>query len=162
MVLVKPRPAYNKLADRDFFEPDQGTLRFLARFRYGLRKFLRFSEQAARDCGITPQQHQLMLGIAGYTTRHEATISELAEFLQERHNSVVELVERAVRRGLVQKVRDSHDRRYIVVSLTPRGKTVLSKLARLHKEEILRLQAGLLKPAGLGRSRHAVSKALAR
>ncbi len=64
------------------------------RFRYALRKFLRFSEDAAKQCGVTPQQHQLMLGVAGYAGG-SATISELAEFLHERVHSVVGLVERA-------------------------------------------------------------------
>lgn len=133
----------------------QETVRHLARFRYALRKFLRFSEQAARSCGVTPQQHQLLLGIAGYTSRHKATISELAEFLQERHNSVVELADRAAGRGLVRKVHDTRDRRYVFVSLTPRGEAVLLMLSRLHEQEIARLQAGLLKSASHGRSRYA-------
>ena len=133
----------------------QETVRHLAWFRYALRKFLRFSEQAARSCGVTPQQHQLLLGIAGYTSRHKATISELAEFLQERHNSVVELVGRAARRGLVRKVHDTRDRRYVFVSLTSRGEAVLSRLSRLHKQEIVRLQAGLLTPASHHGSRYA-------
>src|SRR5690349_14187913 len=102
----------------------QETVRHLAWFRYALRKFLRFSEQAARSCGVTPQQHQLLLGIAGYTSRRKATISELAEFLQERHNSVVELVGRAARRSLVRKVHDTRDRRCVLVSLTSRGEAV--------------------------------------
>src|ERR1700722_561865 len=79
------------------------VIRELAMFRYSLRKFLRFSEKAARQFGVTPQQHQLMLGVAGYTGRGTASISELAEFLQERHHSVVELIERAVQNGLVHK-----------------------------------------------------------
>lgn len=115
---------------------DRQTVRRLALFRFRIRKFLRFSEQAARGCGLTPQQYQLLLGIAGYHTRRKATISELAEFLQERHNSVVELVGRAVERGLVRKERDTHDRRCVFVSLTPRGETVLWKLAKLHNQEI--------------------------
>jgi DNA-binding MarR family transcriptional regulator len=108
---------------------------------------LRFSEQSARGCGVTPLQHQLLLGIAGYTSRRRTTISELAEFLQERHNSVVQLVGRAVRRGLVRKQHDTRDRRCVFVSLTRRGEALLLKLARLHEQEIARLQAGLLKPA---------------
>jgi DNA-binding MarR family transcriptional regulator len=115
----------------------------LARFRYNLRKFLRFSEKAARSEGVTPQQHQLLLGIAGFTGNGRATISELAEFLQEHHNSVVELVGRAERAGLVRKENDPRDRRYVFVSLTPKGEVVLSKLSKLHKNEIERLRAGL-------------------
>jgi DNA-binding MarR family transcriptional regulator len=127
-------------------------VRDLARFRYTLRKFLRFSEQAARSCRVTPQQHQLLLGVAGYTCDGKVTISELAEFLQERHHSVVELVGRAVKRGLVRKEHDSGDRRYVFVSLTARGEAVLSKLADLHRREIMSLQDGLLALGGLGRT----------
>jgi DNA-binding MarR family transcriptional regulator len=128
----------------------------LAQFRYGLRKFLRFSEQAATSHGITPQQHQLLLGVAGYTGRGWATISELAEFLQERHNSVVELIGRAVRRGLVRKAQDVQDKRFVFVSLTRKGEAVLSKLSKLHKEQLEQLQAGLLHGVGNGsrRSKH--------
>ena len=78
-------------------------LQDLAQFRYQLRRFLRFSEEAARACGVTPQQHQLMLGVAGFAQGGSATVSELAEFLQERNNSVVGLVERAAQSGLVRR-----------------------------------------------------------
>lgn len=116
----------------------------LARFRYRLRKFLRFSELAARKCDVTPQQHQLLLGIAGFTGRGRATISELAEFLQERHNAVVGLVERAAQRGLVLRKQTPEDRRVVCVSMTAQGKRVLSRLTKLHREEIRRVQDGML------------------
>jgi DNA-binding MarR family transcriptional regulator len=119
----------------------------LAGFRYQLRLFLRFSENAARKCGITPQQHQLLLGIAGHTGRGLATVSELAEFLQERHHSVVGLIDRAAWRGLVRKQNDTLDKRVVLVSLTSRGEKILSQLSRLHKEEIRRMKAGLLSDA---------------
>lgn len=121
------------------------TVRSLAWFRYNLRKFLRFSEKAARQCGVTPQQHQLMLGIAGYTGRGSATVSELAEFLQERHNSVVGLVERATQCGLVQKEHDSSDRRFVSVSLTPRGERILAELTEIHRGEVQLALETLLK-----------------
>jgi DNA-binding MarR family transcriptional regulator len=123
----------------------EDTIRSLAWFRYNLRKFLRFSERAARQCGVTPQQHQLMLGIAGYTGRGSATVSELAEFLQERHNSVVGLVERAAQCGLVQKEHDASDRRFVSVSLTPRGELILTKLIEIHREEMQLALGTLLK-----------------
>ncbi|MFZ0336102.1 MAG: MarR family winged helix-turn-helix transcriptional regulator, partial [Candidatus Acidiferrales bacterium] len=94
----------------------------LAQFRYRLRRFLRFSEKAARAAGVTPQQHQLMLGVAGFTGRGWATISELREFLQERHNAVVALVSRAVRSKLVCKTPVARDRRFVRVDLTPAGR----------------------------------------
>ncbi len=114
----------------------------LAEFRYQIRRFLRFSEQAARDAGVTPQQHQLLLGVAGFTGRGWATITELAEFLQERHNAVVELVDRASRRGLVSREAVARDHRFVRVELTARGRRILSKLAALHRGELDRLQSG--------------------
>jgi DNA-binding MarR family transcriptional regulator len=123
----------------------EDAIRNLAWFRYNLRKFLRFSEKAARQCDVTPQQHQLMLGIAGYTGRGTATVKELAEFLQERHNSVVGLVERAVQRGLVRKEHDTHDRRFVLVSLTPKGEEILTRLTELHKEEVRAAREALMK-----------------
>jgi DNA-binding MarR family transcriptional regulator len=116
------------------------VMRELAQFRYALRKFLRFSENAARRCGVTPQQHQLMLGIAGFTGHGSATVSELAEFLQERPHSVVGLIERAAQNGLVRRVQDKTDRRVVNVSLTPSGKHLLLKLSRLHRTEARRIQ----------------------
>lgn len=117
------------------------VVRDLARFRYALRIFLRFSETSARECGVTPQQHQLMLGVAGFSGRGSATISELAEFLQERHHSVVGLVGRAVRRGLIRTVQDREDRRVVIVSLTPMGKRLLARLSSLHGREVGRMRA---------------------
>src|SRR5437773_751652 len=124
--------------------PDRLLIRQMAWFRYQLRQFLRFSEKAARACGVTPQQHQLLLGIAGYTGRGWAIISELAEFLQERHNAVVGLVERAARKGLVQKEQGVRDRRFVRVLLTPQGEAVLLKLSELHRDELARVRARLL------------------
>ena len=126
-------------------QKEQDTVQDLAWFRYQLRKFLRFSEKAARQCGITPQQHQLMLGVAGFTGCSSATVSQLAEFLQERHNSVVGLVERAVQNGLVRREHDTADRRLVIVSLTRQGEEILSRLTSLHQEEVKRVRAGFPK-----------------
>ncbi|WP_263367029.1 MarR family winged helix-turn-helix transcriptional regulator [Edaphobacter bradus] len=123
---------------------DKETVQDLAWFRYNLRKFLRFSEDAARECGVTPQQHQLMLGIAGFNGSGSATISELAEFLQEKNHSVVGLVERAIQSDLVRRQSSEADRRAVVVSLTQRGEEVLAALTAIHQEEIKRTRAGFL------------------
>lgn len=120
------------------------TLHDLATFRYTLRKFLHFSENAARHEGITPQQHQLMLGIAGFTPDGHATISQLAEFLQERHHSVVGLIERAQQADLVRRTQDAYDRRVVRVSLTPKGRRILNRLTSLHQQEVARIRSGLL------------------
>ena len=139
---TKPSPANFQFSDH------RPSLRQLADFRYQLRKFLRFSEKTARSHGLTPQQHQLLLGIAGFTGRGWATITELAEFLQERHNAVVGLVQRAERRGLVRKDHDEHDQRIVRVFLLPEGRKVLAKLTELHQREVRRFQLGILSPAG--------------
>ena len=123
---------------------NQTIVRDLAWLRYNLRRFLRFSERAARACGVTPQQHQLMLGVAGFCSEGAATISDLAEFLQERNNSVVGLVERAVKSGLVRRKAGATDRRQVIVTLTPRGRRVLARLNRLHHEEVEHVREGFL------------------
>jgi DNA-binding MarR family transcriptional regulator len=123
--------------------PVPPALRRLAWFRYEIRRFLHFSEKAARDAGLTPMQHQLLLGVAGFTGRGWATISELAEFLQARHNAVVELVKRGTRGGLVFKDQGPGDRRFVRVRLTPRGARLLERLARVHLDEIRRIRTQL-------------------
>jgi DNA-binding MarR family transcriptional regulator len=121
------------------------AIRKLAWFRYRIRCFLRFSERVARACGITPQQHQLLLGVEGYTGRGWATISELAEFLQGRHNAVVGLVQRAEERGLVRKVQGEQDRRFVKVHLTRKGYAVLDKISRQNIAELRELQFEIMK-----------------
>jgi len=121
------------------------ALRHLAWFRYRIRCFLRFSERVARSCGITPQQHQLLLGVAGYTGRGWATISELAEFMQGRHNAVVGLVQRASQRGLVRKTPGEKDRRFVKVHLTRKGYTILDKISRMNITELRALQLEIMK-----------------
>lgn len=142
---MKSQPSFEALPPSEIHSKGEDAIRNLAWFRYNLRKFLRFSEKAARKCGVTPQQHQMMLGIAGYTGRGTATVSELAEFLQERHNSVVGLVERAAQRGLVRKEHDTNDRRFVLVSLTPLGEQILVQLTELHKEEVKAAREALIK-----------------
>jgi DNA-binding MarR family transcriptional regulator len=118
-------------------------IRRLAWFRYELRRFLRFSEGEARRHGVTPAQHQLLLGVAGFTGRGWATVSELAEFLQLRHNAAVELVNRGVRGGLVRKATGPADRRFVQVRLTARGSALLDRLSRSHLDEIERVRRQL-------------------
>jgi DNA-binding MarR family transcriptional regulator len=86
----------------------------------------------------------LLLGVAGYTGRGWATVSELAEFLQERHNAVVGLVGRAVGRKLVRKERTGRDRRFVRVYLTSEGQRILDELNRLHFEDLRRVRARML------------------
>ncbi|HMD97518.1 MAG TPA: MarR family transcriptional regulator [Terriglobia bacterium] len=136
---MSPRP--RSTAGKPAVDP---LIRRQAWFRYQLRRFLRFSEQAARASGLTPQQHQLLLGVAGYTGRGWATISELSEFLQARHNAVAGLVERSAGRGLLRKEPGAGDRRFVRVFPTEKGLAILEKLASLHRQELARVRARLL------------------
>jgi DNA-binding MarR family transcriptional regulator len=108
----------------------------LAEFRYQIRRFLHFSEQAAREAGLEPQQHQLLLALKGLPEGRKATISELAERLQIQHHSTVELIDRMVERDLVQRSRDDEDQRRVFIKLTPQGEEVLRKLSLLHHTEL--------------------------
>ena len=80
--------------------------RALAELRFQIRHFLHFSEQAVREAGLVPQQHQLLLALKGLPAGRKATISEVAERLQLRHHSTVELIDRLVGRGLIKRLRD--------------------------------------------------------
>jgi DNA-binding MarR family transcriptional regulator len=109
----------------------------LAEFRYQIRRFLHFSEMAARERGIEPQQHQLLLAIRGSGGQGEPpSIGTLAERLQIQHHSAVELVDRLVERGLVVRSRGPSDRRQVLVHLTPRGESELEKLTVYHLAEL--------------------------
>jgi len=108
----------------------------LAEFRYQLRRFLRFSEEAARSVGLEPQQHQLLLALKGLPEGRAATVGELAERLQIQHHSTVELINRMAERDLIERSRDENDQRRVNISLTRNGDEVLRKLSLLHQEEL--------------------------
>lgn len=118
----------------------------LANFRYQLRKFVRFSEQAARRRGINPLQYQLLLQIKGYPGRDWATVGELAERLQAQHHGVVALISRCERQGYVVRRRSTDDRRRIEIRLLRKAEKVLDELARLHRAELLSLQGRFVVP----------------
>jgi DNA-binding MarR family transcriptional regulator len=108
----------------------------LATFRYELRRFLRFSEQAARAAGLAPQQHQLLLALRGAPRGAPLAIGALAERLQVRHHTAVGLVDRMAARGLVRRTRAADDRRRVLVGLTARGAARLPRLSAMHREEL--------------------------
>ena len=108
----------------------------LAEFRYQLRRFLRFSEQAARAAGLEPQQQQLLLALKGLPEGKKATIGALAERLQLAHHSTVELVDRLVERGFILRSRDEDDQRRVLITLTPQGEQVLRGLTLAHRTEL--------------------------
>ena len=111
--------------------------RALAEFRYRIRIFLIGSEEAARKAGLEPQQYALMLALRGLPVGLEPSIRELAERLQLRHHSVVELVDRLERRQFLRRERSRSDRRQVILHLTSRGERVLTRLA---KQRILELR----------------------
>ncbi len=110
--------------------------RATAEFRYQIRRFLRASEQIAREYGLNPQQYQLMLAVKGLPDDHAATIGEVAERLQIQHHSTVELADRLSAKGLVRRKRDSEDRRQVLLELTSKGEKTLRELALHHREEL--------------------------
>lgn len=119
--------------------------RLLAEFRYLLRQFLAFSEEAALEAGLAPQQHQALLAIKGRTGPEAPTIGRLAERLLIRHHSAVGLVDRLADGGFLKRSTGRGDRRRVTVSLTPKGEAVLAKLSAAHRAELRRMTP-LLKP----------------
>ena len=118
----------------------------LAWFRYQLRRFLRFSEEATRLNGVTPLQYQLMLQIKGFPGREWASVVELAERLQAKHHGVVALVSRCEEAGLVRRNVGRSDHRRVEVQLTQRGEQCLEQLARLHRDELQSAKGGFAVP----------------
>lgn len=111
----------------------------LAQFRYLMRKFASFSEEAAREAGLTTQQHQSLLAIRGFPGRERITVGELAERLNVRHHSAVGLVDRLAGRSLVYRRRDPTDGRRVLLELGPKGRMLLAGLSQAHRDELRRL-----------------------
>jgi DNA-binding MarR family transcriptional regulator len=118
----------NRVTDADY--------RRLAHFRAALRRFLRFSETAARDAGLSPSQHQLLLLVRGHSAGEPPSIVNLADRLQIRHQSTVGLIDRCERAGLLRRRPDKVDRRKVRIELTPKAERLLHKLTRVHLREI--------------------------
>lgn len=116
----------------------------LAAFRHQVRRFLRFSEEAARAVGIEPQQHQMLLAIKGLPEGTEASVGEIANRLQIQHHSAVELGDRLEQQGFVQRRRSTQDRRQVLLTLTARGERILRELSRHHQRELQALGPELL------------------
>jgi DNA-binding MarR family transcriptional regulator len=115
----------------------------LAELRYQIRRFLHFSEQTAREAGLEPRQHQLMLTLKGLPVGTRPRIGELAERLQIQHHSTVELVNRLAAGGYVKRHRGGEDRREVLLALTSKGEKILRTLSLHHKAE-LRMQGPAL------------------
>ena len=141
-----------KLSTRDYAQ--------LAAFRHALRGFLRFSDAAAAEEGLTAQHYQAMLVLRGCPEERRVTINDLAQQLFIRHNSAVGLVDRLAQERLIVREPSSTDRRKIELRLTGRGREVLAKLAAMHRRELQRIGpilkvffAELSRPVRAGRRR---------
>jgi len=119
-----------------------------AEFRYAIRRFLRYSEQQARACGITPQQHLLLLIVRGHPAYPAVSIGEVAERLQLRHHSASLLVERCVQRGLLKREQDAVDRRRALVALTDEGERLLACITQANRQELKALDDALFRMRG--------------
>jgi len=120
--------AVSKVATADY--------RALAQFRYEIRKFLAFSEAAARGAGIEPQQHQALLAIKGLPEGVEPTIGALAERLCVQHHTAVALVDKIEERLWAKRQRGTIDRRQVLITLTPKGSALLAKLSAMHRDQL--------------------------
>ena len=125
--------------------PSQADYEALAEFRYLIRRFLEFSQDAARSEGLAPAQHQALLAIKGRRRGASMTIGDLAERLCVRHHSAVELVGRLVTAGLVVRTVDAADHRRVMLDLTPAAEALLAELSAAHLDEIARLRPSLKK-----------------
>jgi DNA-binding MarR family transcriptional regulator len=123
---------------------DRLRLRNLAEFRYELRRFLQFSEGSAADADLHPQQHQLLLQLAGAPDEVETTVSYAAERLGLRHHTVVELSKRCEEAGLIHRDQDTNDRRRIQLRVTAKGHRVLRILSENHARELYELAPRLI------------------
>jgi len=111
-------------------------IRTLAEFRFEMRRFLHFSESAALQAGLQPQQHQLLLQVAGAPDATTVTIAYAAERLGLKHNSTVELVDRSEREGLLTRTADPDDKRRAILMVTRKGNQILDRLSGDHAREL--------------------------
>jgi DNA-binding MarR family transcriptional regulator len=118
----------------------------LSNFRYQLRRFQHWSEQLTRSNGVTNLQYLLMLHVKGYAGREWATITELAERLQAQHHGVVALVSRCEKLGLVERRPGRSDGREVEIHLTRKGERTIDRLARLHRDELMRIEGAFAVP----------------
>jgi DNA-binding MarR family transcriptional regulator len=124
---------------------DHARWQNLAEFRYELRRFLQFSEGRATEAGLHPQQHQLLLQLAGAPPEAETTVSYAAERLGLRHHTVVELSMRCDEAGLIRRVQDENDRRRIRLEVTDKGHRLLRALSEDHARELYELAPRLIR-----------------
>lgn len=120
--------------------PSQADYEALAQFRYLIRCFLEFSQDAAKTVGLTPRQHQALLAIKGYPGGHPVAIGDLAERLRLRHHTTVELVDRLSEAGLVERMLDPANQRRVLLRLTDLAADHLAELSAVHLDELSRIE----------------------
>jgi DNA-binding MarR family transcriptional regulator len=135
---AQPRPASARTIDPSNDRDMSDTVDYatLAKFRYELRKFQAFSKAAADQAGLTPQQHQALLTIRGFSTQEPVSVGDLAEFLFIRHHTAVELVDRMIKLELLTRVVDDADGRRVLLKLTKEGERRLQKLSQANLKEL--------------------------
>ena len=124
--------------------PTQGDYEALATFRLALRRFAAFTAAATSEAGLMPQQHQALLAIKALSFKAAPSVGDVAEQLLLRHHSAVELINRLVRMGLVQRFRDPEDRRRVRIALTPLAEKKLAALATVHLAELRAVRPKLM------------------
>jgi DNA-binding MarR family transcriptional regulator len=116
----------------------------LAEFRFQIRRFVYFSESAARSTGLNPQHHQLLLVLKGLPKGVEPNIGEVAQRLLIRHHSAVELIDRLAERRLLRKRPSSEDRRRVLLEITASGEAILRKLSLIHRAQLKSVGSDLI------------------
>ncbi|HLU02657.1 MAG TPA: MarR family transcriptional regulator [Advenella sp.] len=119
---------------------DQTDYTALAEFRYLIRCFLEFSEERAKSVGLTSRQHQALLVIKGYGKGEPITVGTLAERLRIKHHSAVELANRLVDSGLIERIADEEDQRKVRLQLTRLAEKQLACLSAAHQDELSRIE----------------------
>ena len=158
--LSPQRPAVRAHAEPITSEIDLAHLRRLAEFRFQLRRFLHFSQDAAEQAGLRTQQYQLLQCVGGMPEGAAPTIANVAARMLLKHNSAVELVDRAIEQGLLRRVTNPVDHRCILLRMSPQGERLLASLAEFHTRELEQLGPELVR--ALYRVLHAGTRAKAR
>ena len=117
----------------------------LVEFRYQLRRFSRSMEEQVRRLGANPQQYQVVLAVRGLPAGQIPTVGRLAERMQLNHNTMVELVDRCERAGLLRRARSAADRRQVTIVVTGQGDALLRKLGAAAREELRERGPSLVK-----------------
>lgn len=120
--------------------PTQADYEALSEFRHLIRCFLEFSQKAAQAVGLTARQHQALLAIKGFPGGGSVTIGNLAHRLRIRHHTAVELVDRLVDGGLVERIQDANDQRRVLLTLTSLANDHLARLSSAHLDELSRIE----------------------